>query len=112
MYLLQNCDYIDFIFYGTNFSMSQKEPGAIRGTLAQISTTPARVIDTCQPIGRIFFQVDGQNAEEADIFFGGNCLYYIFLENGSYAYGNQMTEQGQSFYTSVFQNVQTQSSGQ
>ena len=107
MNLYENCDYIDFVFYGTNFSMSQNQQPAIRSTLGGVSTTPAKVVASCQPVGRVFFQIDGQNAEEADLFFGGSCLYYLFLENGSYAYGNQLTEEGFAFYTKIFEQAST-----
>lgn len=108
LYLYENCDYVDFVFYGTNFSMSQNKQDAIRNTLGGVSTTPAKVVDSCTPVGRVFFQVDGVNAEEADLFFGGSCLYYLFLENGSYAYGNQLTEGGYGFYQRIFEQVSTQ----
>jgi hypothetical protein len=105
MYLYDNCDYVDFVFYTTNFSMSQNTQAAIRTTLGTVSTTPAKVLSSCQPIGRVFFQVDGQNAAEADLFFGGACLYYLFLENGTYTYGNQLTEGGMGFYQKIFQQA-------
>lgn len=101
-YLYDNCDYIDFVFYSTNFSMSQDQKPAIQTTLSGVSTTPARVVASCKPIGRIFFQVDGQSAAEADIFFGGPCLYYLFLEDGNYVAGNQLTQGALEFYQKVF----------
>ncbi|MEL6655742.1 MAG: hypothetical protein AAFY48_16355 [Bacteroidota bacterium] len=103
MHLYNNCDYIDFVFYNLKFSMSQNKQDAIRNTLGGVSTTPAKVIASCKPVGRVFFQVDGKNAEEADLFFGNSCLYYLFLENGTYAYGNQLSEGGYSFYQRIFQ---------
>ncbi len=107
-YLWDNCDYVDFIFYETNFSMSQNDQNAIRSTLSGVSTAVADVRASCKPVGRVFFQVDGQNASEADLFFGGECLYYIFLENGTYAYANQLTEGGFNFYKNIFEQVSTQ----
>lgn len=112
IYLYENCDYIDFVFYATNFSMSQNVKGAIQSTLGGISTTPAKVVSSCQPMGRVFFQVDGVNVEEADLFFGGTCLYYLFLQDGTYAYGNQMTEGGYGFYQKVFEQAAGQNTGQ
>jgi len=106
--LYDNCDYIDFVFYNTNFSMSQNQQAAIRSTLGTVSTTPATVLANCQPIGRLFFQIDGKNAEEADLFYGGDCLYYLFFKDGKYAYGNQLTEGGLTFYQKIFANVSTQ----
>ena len=110
--LYDNCDYIDFVFYNTNFSMSQNQQAAIRSTLGTVSTTPAKVLDKCQPIGRVFFQIEGKNAEEADLFYGGDCLYYLFFKDGKYAYGNQLTEGGLAFYQKIFANVSTQGQGQ
>lgn len=102
-YLYDNCDYIDFVFYNTNFSMSQDQKPAIQATLSGVSTTPARVLGSCKPIGRIFFQTQGKGAAEADIFFGGDCLYYLFVdEKGAYVAGNQLTQGALDFYQKVF----------
>lgn len=111
-YLWNNCDYVDYVFYHTSFSMNQAEQGAIRATLAGVSTQVADIDANCQPVGRVFFMVDGQNIEEADIFFGGNCFYYIFYKDKQYAYANKMTEQGINFYKNVFTQVQTQPQAQ
>jgi hypothetical protein len=112
MYLYENCDYVDFVLYNTNFSMSQGDQPAIRATLSGVSTQPAQVPSTCQPVGRVFFQVEGVNVEEADLFFGGDCLAYVFYEDGKYAYGNQMTQSGLDFYQKIFSQVQTQQQAQ
>lgn len=107
-YLYDNCDYIDFIFYDLDFSMSQDQKPAIIQTLRGVSTTPGRIDASCKPVGRVFFQVEGVNAVEADLFFGGACLYYIFFEDGQYAYSNQMTQESASFYQQIFTQVSTQ----
>jgi hypothetical protein len=112
MYLYENCDYVDFVLYNTNFSMSQGDQAAIRATLSGVSTKPAQVPSSCQPVGRVFFQVEGVNVEEADLFFGGQCLAYVFYEDGKYAYGNQMTQSGLDFYTKIFSQVQIQQQAQ
>ena len=106
-YLFYNCDYIDYVFYQTNFSLSQSEKEAIQATLVAIGADAPVIDPSCQPIGRIFFQVDGQNAEEADIYLSSQqCLYYIWMEDGKPAYANVMTEQAVKFYANVFQQVQ------
>lgn len=106
-HLFYNCDYIDYVFYQTNFSLSQSEKAAIQTTLAAIGADAPTIDSNCQPVGRIFFQVDGQNAEEADIYLSApNCMYYIWMENGKPAYANMMTEKAVQFYASVFQQVQ------
>lgn len=108
LYLYDNCDYVDFVFYATNFSMSQNQQPAIRATLSGISTAPAEALSTCSPVGRVFFQVDGKNEAEADLFFGGDCLYYLWFEEGQYKYGNRLSESGFNFYKQIFESVTTQ----
>lgn len=104
--LWDKCDYVDFVFYATNFSMSQNQQPAIRTTLQGISTLVPTINPSCQPIGRIFFQIEGVNEAEADIFIGQDCLYYLWLENGQYTYANMMTEKGVEFYQNIFAQVQ------
>ncbi len=106
--LWDKCDYIDFVFYYLNFSMSQKVQNSIRATIAQISTTVPEIDPNCQPIGRIFFQSDGVNIMEADIFYSNGCAYYIFYEDGKYAYANRMLPTGEKFYDNIFKQVQGQ----
>lgn len=106
--LWDKCDYIDFVFYYLNFSMSQKVQNSIRTTIAQISTAVPEIDPNCQPIGRIFFQSDGVNIVEADIFYSNGCSYYIFYEDGKYAYANRMLPTAEKFYDNIFKQVQGQ----
>lgn len=106
--LWDKCDYIDFVFYYLNFSMSQKVQNSIRATIAQISTAVPEIDPNCQPIGRIFFQAEGVNIMEADIFYSNGCAYYIFYEDGKYAYANQMLPTAEKFYDNIFKQVQGQ----
>lgn len=106
--LWDNCDYVDFVFYYLNFSMSQKVQNSIRQTIAHISSDVPKINPNCQPIGRIFFQSDGKNISEADIFYSNGCSYYIFYEDGKYAYANLMLPQGAQFYDNIFKQVQGQ----
>ena len=74
MNLYENCDYVDFVFYSTNFSMSQGDQPAIRATLSGVSTNPAALSINCQLIGRVFFMIDGVIVEESDLLFSEGCL--------------------------------------
>lgn len=104
-YLWDNCDYIDFVFFDLDFSMSQEEKSAIQGTLTGIAANAPTLNPSCKPIGRVFFQVAGKNVEEADLVMGQGCIYYIFQENGKPAYANLLTERGFKFYQDVFTQV-------
>jgi hypothetical protein len=103
--LWDNCDYIDFVFFDLDFSMSQEEKSAIQGTVAGIGANAPTLNPACKPIGRVFFQVAGKNVEEADLVMGQGCVYYIFQENGKPAYANLLTERGFKFYQDVFTQV-------
>lgn len=107
--LYDSCDYVDVIFYYEEFSINQKDQKDIRGMLNYISTTPPENLNSgCQPIGRIFFQIDGRNEAEADIFFKQECLYFLFYENGKYAYANNFTQNGVNFFSRIFAQVNAQ----
>jgi hypothetical protein len=106
--LFDSCDYVDFVFHYTNFSISQNEQASIRGALAHISPQPAPMLPDCKPMGRIFYQVQGVNRVEADFYFSQNCLYYVFLENNKPKYANMMSEAGFNFYKNIFAQIQAQ----
>ncbi len=107
--LFDSCDYVDVIFYYEDFSINQKNPKDIRGMLSYISTAvPATLNSGCQPIGRIFFQINGRNAAEADIFFQQECLYLLFYEDSKYTYSNNLTQSGINFFSNIFAQVNAQ----
>ncbi|RMG78784.1 MAG: hypothetical protein D6714_17435 [Bacteroidetes bacterium] len=93
-YLWENCDYVDYIFYNLPISMSLNEKSSIQYALRHIAADPARIDPNCKPIGRIFYQVKGENVLEADIYFQQGCTYFKFLENNKPAYANYMTDEG------------------
>jgi len=106
--LWDKCDYVDFVFYYLNFSMSQKVQNSIRQTIAHIASEVPAIDPNCKPIGRLFFQAEGQNIAEADIFYSNGCAYYLFYKDGQYAYANKMLPQGSQFYENIFKQVQAQ----
>ncbi len=93
-YLWENCDYIDYMFYYLPISMSLNEKGAIQYALRHISADAAIINPECKPIGRVFYQVKGENALEADIFFQEGCTYFKFLNNNKPVFANYMTDDG------------------
>ena len=103
--LWEQCDFIDYIFYDLDFSMSQDQQTDIRNALKHISRATPVTDPACKPVGRIFFQVKGENAAEADIFLDSRCQYYLFYKNGEQAYANALTPQGVQFYEYVFSRV-------
>jgi hypothetical protein len=92
--LWEKCDYVDYLFYELPISMSLNEQTSIRYALRQVAADPAPLKPECKPIGRVFFQVKGENAAEADIFFTTGCTYFVFYVDGKKTYSNYMTEEG------------------
>ncbi len=107
-YLFENGTYMDATFYNLPVSINQSELSQIQQTLATIASDPMQLLSTCQPMGHIWFQVNGVNIEEADIYFDENCVGYVWYENGKPAYSNMMTESGIQFYGNILQQVQVQ----
>ena len=108
--LWDNSDYVDIIFYYEDFSISQKNQKDIRGMLNYISTGTPKMDPACQALGRIFFQIDGRNAAEADIFFSQGCTFFLFYKDGKKTYANGFTESGVNFFNNIFASVKAQKS--
>ncbi len=99
--LWQRCDFIDYVFYYTDFSVSQNKQEDIRAAIRHISEGIPLIREECQPIGRIFYQVEGENRLEADLFFSEGCVYYIFYDKGQRAYANEIMPAGMQFYEQI-----------
>ena len=111
-YLWENATYMDATFYRMPVSINQNELPQIRSTIQTVGQEPAELPRTCQPMGRIWFQVDGKNVEEAEIYFSDGCYGYVWMENGQAAYSNKMTQDGLEFYANIIRSVQQNTGGQ
>lgn len=103
--LVEECDYIDYIFYDLPISISQDEKSAINSNLALIAkTSPQSFNQGCKPIGRKLFHHDGEVILEADMYFDpvNKCNYYVFLVDNKPTYINLISQQGINFYMNVF----------
>ena len=105
-YLFVNATYMDATFYDIPVSINQSELSQVQSTLGTISTEPMRIEPECKAVGHIWFQVNGKNIEEADIYFQAECAGYVWYEDGKPAYSNKMTQAGLNFYGNITQSVQ------
>lgn len=104
--LLEKCDYIDYTFYNFDFSMSQSEPGAIQANLALLSEeVQPNIPAECKPIGRKYYHINGEIVMEAELYFGENCLFYIYKDDNTTLFGNKLSGQGVNFYNNVIQQA-------
>ena len=101
-YLWNNCDVIDYVFYTLPISMNVDNPDAIKNALTHVASEAAPMLPQCKAIGRIFYQVKGENVLMADMYFSEGCTYYVFLENDKPAYANYITPQAVQYFNSVF----------
>ncbi|MCB0569669.1 MAG: hypothetical protein KDC66_07905 [Phaeodactylibacter sp.] len=105
--LWEQCDFIDYVFYYTNFSVSQNTKEDIRNAIRFISEEVPLINPDCKPLGRLFFQVEGENRLEADLYFNEGCTYFVFLDKGKPAYANSMMPSGINFFNNVFTSATT-----
>lgn len=104
-HIFENCDYIDYVFYNTNFSMSQNEKASIQTAISHVSATPAILNPNCKAIGRIFYQIEAVNVLEADLYFQEGCTYLVFLEKNKPKYANLLTEDGIAYLNNILQKA-------
>jgi len=104
-YLFENATYMDATFYEIPVSINQSELPQIQQTLATVSTESMDLVPSCKAVGHIWFQVNGENVEEADIYFEADCIGYVWYKDGKPAYSNKMTVQGVNFYGNIFEQV-------
>ena len=107
-HIFENATYMDATFYDLPISINQSERGPIQNTIGGIAGGPVELHPDCKPMGHIWFQIDGKNVEEADIYFAGKCVGYVWYHNGQPAYSNSLTEAGTGFYFNILQSVRQQ----
>ncbi len=112
--LWEKCDYVDFIFYNLNISVSQNEKPAIQSTLGHIAADVPVINNTCRPEGRIFFQAEGKNVLQGDFYLGQGCVYYIwYKDDGKTPFAaNSLTQTGVTFFQDLFKQALKQPGGQ
>jgi hypothetical protein len=96
-YLWEKCDFVDYIFYELPISMSLDRKNTIQYALSHVAAQAAPIPPSCKPIGRIFYQVDGENVLESDLYFTQGCAFFVFLEDGEKKYCNYITQEGAKY---------------
>jgi hypothetical protein len=104
--LYNEADYLDFIFHNFPFSMSQKEKPSIQLNVSYIDkATVMSIPQNCKPIARQFYQIEGEIILEADVYYGADCNFYVFHENGKASYANMMSQNGVGFFQNIIQQA-------
>ncbi len=105
-FLWNNATYLDATFYNIPASINQSELSQIRSSITYIAEQPAQMKPECKPAGHVWFQVNGKNRQEADIYFSPGCTYYVWFQDKKPVYSNELTEAGIGFYNNIIRSVQ------
>lgn len=102
--LWENCDFVDYVYYKLPISASLDNQTSIRSSIQHIAEQPAAKVEGCKAIGRVFYQIEGENVLQGDIFFSRGCTYFLWLDKkGKYFAGNLMMDSAMKFFASNIQ---------
>ncbi len=111
--LWENCDYVDYVYYDLPISASLDNKSSIQSSIKHIAENSAAKINGCKAIGRVFYQIEGENTLQGDIYFTKGCTYFLWLDSkGKYFAGNQMMDSAFKFFVSNIQAAMGKVSGQ
>ncbi|MGK0366020.1 MAG: hypothetical protein ACI85O_003090 [Saprospiraceae bacterium] len=102
--LWENCDFVDYVYYELPISASLDNKNSIQSSIQHIAEQPAAKINGCKAIGRVFYQIEGENVLQGDIYFSRGCTYFLWLDDkGKYFAGNVMMDSALKFFASNIQ---------
>jgi len=103
--LYEKCNYIDFIFYNMDFSMSVQDKNNVQRVVTFVDKTQPSGNLTCKAMGRIVYQSSGETLMEADMHFDKYCRHLVFYKDGKKVAANNMTDQGVAYFNQMFSQV-------
>ncbi len=103
--LYNECDYIDFIYYNMDFSMSVNTKTNVQRVVTFVDKTQPSGSATCPAMGRIIYQKNGETLLEADMHYSQDCQHFIFYKDNKQVYANNMTPQGIAYFQQMFSQV-------
>jgi len=103
----EKCDYLDYLFYNTNFTLSQDNQASIQQFVTFLSNEHATTRKECKSLGRVFFQEKGEIMYEAEFYFEKGCTYLEFLVDNKPKWHNELTPKGIQFFMNLFKKAQS-----
>ena len=100
--LFDQCNYVDYLFYESDFSMSMNNKQSIQQTLSHVSEQVPTLDPNCKSIGRVFYEIDGNTEIEAEIYFSNACQYFVFIKDKKRVYANNITADGVAHFNNIF----------
>ena len=103
--IVEQVDYIDYIFHELPFSVSQEDKPSITTKVSGILLEPVN-ISNCQSLGRMMLQADGEIIYEAEVYYDGKgCSYYIFYIDNKPTYAAGMSDYSKTFYQNLLNSA-------
>lgn len=105
--LARDADFIDFIFYHMDISVSQNDPASIQQTTGFLTTQGKPADMNCPAIGRLTILSKGKIIREADIHVQGTtCAYFTVIENKKPVGTCLISPAGLKFFDSLISSYQ------
>lgn len=100
--LMENADYIDYIFYPYGKSINQGDKGSVRRMIQQVTEIQQPDINCAVPFCKISFYKMPNVLLEAEIHYGNGCAYFVFHDTeGNPQYANKMGDFGLTFFNKI-----------
>lgn len=99
--LVNKADYVDFLFYHMNISVSQNDKASIAQSCRFLTPIAKTFAMNCPAIGRVSFQSMGKIVLEADLHLAQNCGYFTIIENKKEKGTSLMSSDGVKFFTAL-----------
>jgi len=103
--IFNKCDYIDFIFYNMDFSISVNDKNNVKQVVNFVDRAQPPANLTCPTMGRIIFQHNGEILIEADMHYSDECKHFIFFKDNKPTYANKISSQGITYFQQMFSRV-------
>ena len=103
--LYERCDFIDFIFFHMDFSMSVNEKSNVQRVITFVDKAQPNPAITCPAMGRLVYQSGGKILMEADMHYAEDCYSFVFYKDEKKVFVNKMTEQGKNYFQQMFNQV-------
>lgn len=106
--LASEADFIDFIFYQMDISVSQGDKASIQQTTQFLTVDGKPSAMNCPAIGRLSIQSKGKIIREADIHIQGtSCAYFTLIEHKKPVGTCLISPDGRKFFDSLIASYQS-----
>ena len=106
--LLNECDYVDIMFFDSPISMSQSDAAGVQGTLSFITRQAATPGTDCKPMGRINYQIKGEIIADGNIYCSEGCTFIEFVVDNKPVYANELSQRGLQFFHNILLQIDRQ----